>query len=71
MVGPGVAEQNQGDHSQETGMCGEVLANAQGHGGRRAGTVGPQRRGAQNPSRVGGEGFLEVVMFQLSLRGEN
>ena len=27
MVGPEVAEQNQGDHSQETGMCGEALAN--------------------------------------------
>ena len=33
--------------------------------------MGAQRRGAQNPSWIGGEGFLEVVMFQLSLEGEN
>lgn len=38
---------------------------------RRAGTVGAQRRGAHNPTWVDGEGFLEVVKFQLSPEGEN
>lgn len=54
MVGPEVAEQNQGDHSQGTGMCGGTFDNAQDHGGRRAGTVGAQRRGAHNPAWVSG-----------------
>lgn len=71
MVGPEMAEQNQGDHSQGIGMCGGDLDNAQDYNGRRAGTVGAQRIGAHNPAWVGGEGFQEVVMFQLSLEGEN
>lgn len=67
IVGPDEAEQNQGRHSQEMGKRG----GAQDHGGGTAGTVGAQRRGAHNPTWGGGEGFLEVVMFQLSLEGEN
>lgn len=55
MVGPEEAEQNQGDHSQGIGKWGGAPDNAQGHG--------EQRRGAHNSAWVGGEGFLEVVMF--------
>ena len=65
------AKQNQGDHSQKIGNCQEAPPNAQDHGGGRAGTVGAQRTGAQNRAWVGGEGLLEVVMFQLNLEGEN
>ena len=42
--------------------------------GQKRGTHNPEgahKRGAHNPARGGREGFLEVVVFQLNLEGEN
>lgn len=70
MVGPKEAQQNQEYRSQEIGKCRGALDNGQDQGEGTAGTVGAQKRGAHNPAWGGREGFLELVVFQLSLEGE-
>lgn len=59
------AQQTQGAHNWETGTCGRALDNTQDPDG------GSRDCGAHNAAWGGKEGFLEMVMLQLSLEEEN